>query len=242
MIWLSGLISVVVILLFKEALAVPRALALFANVCSDSCNQQGRRPLWGLCAGKELAVAVGRWVLGGVLGGRGSPVWATASCHQKSSFHGTTWSPTGNTPPLIWVSWWVCFLGAGQFERWWNTEEEETHSILFPVTFRWATAKQKWWFSCQLTNSWTEKTPRNSSVSFIEVMRLIDTRQCSWFVSKWMTLINGSILVSPLTLRASIQFLLSLEFQYQNRSHLMRFWPSFCFFLSERETLAKSKH
>lgn len=37
---LSGEICVIVIDVFKEALAVPRALALFASACSDSCNQQ----------------------------------------------------------------------------------------------------------------------------------------------------------------------------------------------------------
>lgn len=79
----------VVILLFKEALAVPRALALFANVCSDSCNQQGRRPLWGLCAGKDLMVVGG---VGGC-GGEGLPLELQPPAIRKAPFMELLGSP-----------------------------------------------------------------------------------------------------------------------------------------------------
>lgn len=47
----------IVIDVFKEALAVPRALALFASACSDSCNQQ--TSVGSLCReGPEEQVAV----------------------------------------------------------------------------------------------------------------------------------------------------------------------------------------
>lgn len=67
-----------------------------SSISSPSCT----RSLLQMCAatlainkGVDLCgVSVpGRtwwWLLGG-----GFSAWATASCHQKSSFHGTTWSP-----------------------------------------------------------------------------------------------------------------------------------------------------